>query len=725
VDTAGRQAVIAAGATAGFAIAFQIAGKATREALFLSAFDITSLPAMFAGAAAASVLLALAAAWLLTRFGPQWLVPAGFTVSAALLLAEAWWLPRATPTVAVLYYLHYAAFGAVLVSGVWSIVSERFDPRAARRQLGRIAAAGSLGGVAGGLVAARVGAAFSVPVMLPLLAACHLAAAIAAALAGRGIATPVLATDDEAVPSRIATRMPYLRLLILLVLFTSLSEVMLDYVFKAHAKAAYPTREDLLRFFAWYWTGIGFIAFVIQSSAARSVLRRFGLARTVGSLPAATALASGGAMVLGGFGPAIVARSTEALMRAGFFRVGYEMLFAPLLPREKRATKAVIDVGVMRAGDILGAGVVGITLLVPAALRVLLALAAVAAAGATVLASRLRRGYARALAQSLTARAGGGDVAALEEEALQSAMRHTVGAADFSMEISTLAAVPAVSRVHGEPPASPGARSERAAALHSRDPDRVRESLASGRLTGELVEDAIPLLAWDAVAPVAVRALRHAGPDAASVLIRVLLDPNEEFTIRRRIPLVLASHPSQRVADGLVEGLSDARFEVRCRCGLALHRIRAAMPALQVDRDRILSAARREVSVDRRVWESHRLLDQQDDERWSPMFDEMLHDRANRGLQHVFTLLALVLPPSPLQLAYRGLHTSDPQVRGTALEYLEATLPAEIRKALWPFLEVPATRSPVLRSRDAILHDLLESEATIAIDLGRLRRERG
>ena len=725
MDTAGRQAVVAAGATAGFAIAFQIAGKATREALFLSAFNITSLPAMFAGAAAASVLLALAAAWLLTRFGPRWLIPAGFTVSAALLLAEAWWLPRAAPTVAVLYYLHYAAFGAVLVSGVWSIVSERFDPRAARRQLARIAAAGSLGGVVGGLVAARVGAVLTVPVMLPLLAGCHLAAGASAALAGRGIATPVLATEDEPVPSRIATRMPYLRLLVLLVLLTSLSEVMLDYVFKAHAKAVYPTREDLLRFFAWYWTGIGFIAFVIQSSASRSVLRRFGLARTVGSLPAATALASGGAMVLGGFGPVIAARSTEALMRSGFFRVGYEMLFAPLLPREKRATKAVIDVGVMRAGDILGAGVVSITLLVPAALRVLLTLAGVVAAGAAVLASRLRHGYARALEQSLAARAGGDDAAVLEDEALQSAMRHTVGAADFSMEISTLAAVPAASRADGEPPASRGAPSARAAALRSREPERVRESLAAGRLTGELVEDAIPLLAWDAVAPVAVRALRHAGPDAAGSLVRVLLDPNEEFTIRRRIPLVLASHPSQPVADGLVAGLADQRFEVRFRCGLALHRIRTAMPALRVDRDRILSAALREVSVDRRVWESHRLLDQQDDERWSPMFDEMLHDRANRGLQHVFTLLALVLPPSPLQLAFRGLHTSDPQVRGTALEYLEATLPAEIRKALWPFLEVPATRSPVLRSRDEILHDLLESEATIALDLGRLRRGLG
>jgi AAA family ATP:ADP antiporter len=723
LDAAGRQAVVAAGVTAGFAIAFQTAGKATREALFLSIFDVTSLPAMIAGAAGVSVLLALGAAWALTRFGPRWLVPGGFVLSAALLLAEWWLLRRAAPTVAVLYYLHYAGFGAVLVSGLWSIVSERFDPRAARRQLGRIAAAGSLGGVGGGLVAARVGAVLSVPTMFPLLAGCHLAAAVGAAFAGRGLAAPTPAADEEPMPSRIATRLPYLRMLILLVLLTGLSEVMLDYVFKARAKATFTTQGDLLRFFAWYWTSVGLVAFVIQSAAARSVLRRFGLARTVGSLPAATALASGSAVLLGGFVPVVAARSTEALMRAGIYRTGYEMLFAPLLPREKRATKAVVDVGVTRVGDILGAGVVRLALLTPAALQVLLALAAIVAGSAMALVLRLQRSYARALAHSLAVRAADGDVAALEDEALQSAMRHTVAGADFSMEMSTLAAARPASRVHGERPPATDAPPDRAAALRSRDPDRVRVALASGQLRGSLVEDAIPLLAWDDVARVAIRALRHAGPDAVAFLVRALLDPDEEFTVRRRIPLVLASHPGQATADGLVAGLGDQRFEVRLRCGLALHRLRTAMPTVQVDRERVLAAALREVSVDRRVWESHRVLDQEDDETWSPMFDEVLRDRANRGLQHVFTLLALILPPSPLQLAYRGLHTSDPQVRGTALEYLEATLPAEIRKALWPFLEVPPSRSPALRSRDEVLHDLLASEASIALDLGRLRRK--
>ena len=722
MDVAGRKAVIAAGTTAGLAIAFQTAGKATRNAIFLSVYDVSSLPTMVAAAAVASIALALLAAWSLTRYGPRRLVPAGFAASAGLVMGEWWLLDRSPQVVAILFYLHFAAFGAVLLSGLWSIVSERFDPRAARRQIGRIGAVGSLGGVVGCLVAVWVGSVLAVPTMLPLLAGCHLAAAVSAAFAGGGIAAPTPPTTAEPVPSQIATRMPYLRLLVVLVLLTGLSEVMLDYVFQARVEGRFGEGAPLLRFFAWYYAVVGLLAFVIQSAAARSVLRHLGLAPTVASLPATTALASGAALLTGGFVPVVTARGVEALMRAGLFRTGYEMLFAPLLPREKRATKAVVDVGVTRVGDIIGAGVVRLALLAPAAIQVLLALAAILAGSAAALVFRLQRGYARALAQSLTARAASGDLAALEDEALQSAMRHTV-AADFSMEIATLAALRPASRIDGDRPPARDAPTDRAAALRSRDPDRVRGALASGRLSGALVEDAIPLLAWDEVARVAIRALRHAGPDAAEVLVRALLDPDEEFTVRRRIPLVLASHPSQPTADGLVAGLADQRFEVRLRCGLALHRVRTAMPAVQVDRAQILAAALREVSVDRRVWESHRVLDQEDDETWSPMFDEVLRDRANRGLQHVFTLLALILPPSPLQLAYRGLHTSDPQVRGTALEYLEATLPAEIRKALWPFLEVPPSRSPALRSRDEVLHDLLASEASIALDLGRLRRK--
>jgi hypothetical protein len=133
----------------------------------------------------------------------------------------------------------------------------------------------------------------------------------------------------------------------------------------------------------------------------------------------------------------------------------------------------------------------------------------------------------------------------------------------------------------------------------------------------------------------------------------------------------------------------------------------------------------KEAAVDRRVWESHRLLDMMEDDAWSPVMDEALRERSNRGLEHVFTLLSLVLERQPLRIAFRGLHTQDRQLRGTALEYLETALPERIRAALWPFLEAPADRRPSHRSAQEVLDELMRSNQSIAIDLERLRRMGG
>ena len=50
--------------------------------------------------------------------------------------------------------------------------------------------------------------------------------------------------------------------------------------------------EDLLRFFAWFYTGAGLLAFGMQVLVSRRALRKLGLARSVGALPAATAVGS-------------------------------------------------------------------------------------------------------------------------------------------------------------------------------------------------------------------------------------------------------------------------------------------------------------------------------------------------------------------------------------------------------------------------------------------------
>src|SRR5678815_5896808 len=144
----------------------------------------------------------------------------------------------------------------------------------------------------------------------------------------------------------------------------------------------------------------------------------------------------------------------------------------------------------------------------------------------------------------------------------------------------------------------------------------------------------------------------------------------------------------------------------------------------RIDSQRIFKVVRGEVEVNRNVWESHRLLDGVDEENQA-FVDEFLKDRANQSLGHVFTLLSLVLPAHPLQIAYRGLHTDDPGLRGTALEYLEGVLPSDIRDRLWPFVSDRPRKAQDSRARDQILADLLRSNESIMLNLEELRRRTG
>ncbi len=103
--------------------------------------------------------------------------------------------------------------------------------------------------------------------------------------------------------------------------------------------------------------------------------------------------------------------------------------------------------------------------------------------------------------------------------------------------------------------------------------------------------------------------------------------------------------------------------------------------------------------------------------------DAALEERANRSLEHVFTVLSLIYPREPLRIAFRGLHTDDPSLRGTALEWLETVLPEGLWKNLRPLLEGDAPVSRPKRTREKILDELLLSNDSIQLKLEELRKK--
>jgi hypothetical protein len=363
---------------------------------------------------------------------------------------------------------------------------------------------------------------------------------------------------------------------------------------------------------------------------------------------------------------------------------------------------------------------ISLAILLPLASQynVMLALAIASGGLALIVARRLNRGYIDTLERSLVNRAVELDLSDIEDITTRTAMLKTLNLTrTSSVALHDTTAEPAI-------PAN-DAEVQSILALRSRNRTQVVRVLRDeDGLAAALVPHVIPLLAWDAVAEEAVRALRKVAEERLGALTDALIDPNQPFAVRRRLARVFSICVSQRSVDSLLLALDDTRFEVRFQCGRSLSAILAKNQLVRVDRERIFDVVRTEVTVSRPVWQSHRLLDAMADDKAS-FVDDFIKDRASQSLAHVFVLLSLVLPATPLQIAYRGLHTTDPALRGTALEYLEGVLPTDIRNRLWPFLGTSEPVNVGARGREQILADLLRSNDSIVLNLQELRRRGG
>ena len=144
VGALSRSALLVAPLTAAALIAQQVASNAVRDALFLTWFQVTSLPYFMAAAAVLAIPAAESSGRLLARFGPARVVPLILGVNSVLFLVE-WSLLGAHPRVASgLIYVHASVLGAIGISAFWSLLNERFDPHSAKALMARVAAAAPL-----------------------------------------------------------------------------------------------------------------------------------------------------------------------------------------------------------------------------------------------------------------------------------------------------------------------------------------------------------------------------------------------------------------------------------------------------------------------------------------------------------------------------------------------------------------------------------------------------
>ena len=749
--------VAAATGTAVVAIAQQVMGRATRDALFLSNFPVDRLPAMMIVAAGVSLVSAVFVSRLITQLSPARVVPWLFGTSGILLAAE-WALGSAAPAaIAVIIYLHWAVFGGPLVSTFWSVINERFDPRAGKRYVGWIASGGTGGGILGGIAAFAAARTIAMQDTLLALSAMHIFCCLLSFryLRGFGGAHRAAASDGQTVPSALGVlaEVSYLRHLAVLVTTVSAMEALADYTLNAQAAAKWTEGAELMSFFSLFHMVVSVFTFLLQILVGRLALERLGLVGALATLPLFAIAGSSVAAIMPRLWSAAALRGAMAAIGNSFYRSGYELLFGPLPLEKKRPTKTVIDVAFDRLGTTLGGGfalsmISLLPSLMPASLLVAVLVLAVFSIFVT---RRLQTGYVRLLEENLTvapalhgrARPELGlsqtfgrmdrgelmkEIAALRRENLLVSGEMTSPFAWFDVPEAGGSTPPAPSSTPPAPSSTPSAPAElparsnppkqaeegaapapasiaaltaRTAALLSGDVPRIRSVLEEQSFDPRLAPHAIVLLANDTVQRDAVRALRTIANRITGQLIDALLDRAVPAHVRRRVARVMSTCTSQRAVDGLVEGLLDDSFEVRYQCGLTLLKITQEERSLVVSKEGALTAVRREVDLDRKLWQHQPPLSAVDDEGDLPLMDGFLRDRTSRSLQHVFSILALVFEREPMRRALTALSGDDEILRGTALEYLDEVLPADVKAALWPYVSPPKGKEKARPSQNA------------------------
>jgi hypothetical protein len=665
----------------GMMLAHQVASKAARDALFLSQFSSSYFPLMVMAGSAIAIAAGLVNSRVLQALTPARMVPWAFIFSGALHVAE--WGFRHSPyggAMVVVLYIHVVGLGAIVLSGFWSLLNERFDPRSGKKYFGRIAGVGTLGGVLGGLAAERFAVLLPPAAILLFLGGLHILCGLVSfwvVRQSRDIVVQPHTHDGEQLTSAawpVFRKSSYLQMLAALVVLGTTIAALLDIVFKTQAATLIGRGPHLFRFFAIFYTAGQILSFAIQVLVTRKWLEKLGLARGVGSLPAVVAAGGVGALIFPSFPVLVGTRALEIILRGSIYRAGYELFYTPLPLQEKRAAKPVVDVVFDRMGDVLGGAASQIFLELGGvfAVKGILFVAVGLATLAMYVTRKLEKLYVSVLEKGLVDRAIELDVSTTHELMTRSVLLRTL-----SLKTDSISQKPSTS---GD--AEPAARDQRPnlsdpvlqrlADLRSGNTELVRRTLANIRqldplLTPQLIE----LLAWDEIAPYALALLRKNVDQIAGQLVDALLDKRTDFAIHRRVPRALAYSNDRRAVEGLMGGLNDLRFEVRFQCARALDVILQQNPQYKPDKETVFAIIERELSVSRGVWESRRLLDRRQSTDQFLFLDDVLREQAQLSWEHLFSLLALILPREPLKVAFQALHTDDRLLRGLALEYLE------------------------------------------------------
>ena len=176
------------------------------------------------------------------------------------------------------------------------------------------------------------------------------------------------------------------------------------------------------------------------------------------------------------------------------------------------------------------------------------------------------------------------------------------------------------------------------------------------------------------------------GEPAISALDQALADKDTAIEARRALPAVLQRLASPSAERLLVDHVLDPDPILRLRVLTALNKVRQLHPGRRLERELIETVLAAEIYGHYRSYQIlGQLMAQQNGSGDAGIAEAK--DAIDRELERIFRLLKLLFPAQDFHSAYVGLHAGNATVHANALEFLQHSMPAGMRRLLLPLID--------------------------------------
>ncbi len=380
-----------------FVVAVTIAGKSARDTYFLSRYDRSFLPLMFAACAIAVASAAALYSHFGRRLSPRALFNGLNILALAGLLAVKSHLDGfSIPAL----YVWVEIIIAVLTLSFWLTASEIFNPRQAKRLYGLIGGGGAVAAIAVGVTIKPLVKAYGSESLLWLVAIGIAAQWALGSYSSRyAVVSHPVQTHATGRPAKWRFDR-YLGSIALVVALSAMTSQIVDYQFKMFAAQTISNEVGLASFFGNFYAVTGAVNLLIQLFLTSTVLSRFGLLTAMLTLPVFLNVGAVAVLIYPSLASAAIGKLSDQTLKFTVNNSAWELLWLPVPSFRRKSMRPVVS-GTVKYIAESSVGLCIFFLVSQLGVRYLSLLTIIALGAWMLTAFRMRSLYVNALASAL------------------------------------------------------------------------------------------------------------------------------------------------------------------------------------------------------------------------------------------------------------------------------------------------------------------------------------